>query len=251
MAAAWPPGLEISGTPLRRVISRSSAISNGTFRTNKHPAGVCTYAAGESDNELLFLMFAEMDPNVTHVAAQPTALFGEADGKRFSHIPDFAVLLVGGKGEIQEVKSDRAYKKSTVRRRLLEAARHAEANGWQYHVATASDLRTDPRRENIADLWRRHRRIYTAAQQMAVASLLMKRDMIAADLVRALERRMGTAAPTLQQLLSLAANGAIFINLEGPVGEESLLRFPDPKALPPRLLPTRRPADDLRQSELE
>ena len=244
MTALWPPGLEISLEPLRAVISRSSAISNGTFRTNKHPSGVCTYSAAESDNELLFLMYAEMDPNVTHVATQPTRLFGHVDGKAFTHIPDFAVLFVDRQAELQEVKSDRAYAKSSVRRRLASAARHAEANGWQYYVATSSDLRNDPRRENVDDLWRRHRRIYTTAHKLAVESLLMSRDMIAADVLSILGSRMGVNAPNLQQLLSLAANGAIFINLEWPVGEESILRFPDPKALPPRLLPTRRPADD-------
>ena len=53
------------------------------------------------------------------------------------------------------------------------------------------------------------------------------------------------AAPSVEQVLSLAANGRIFIDLTHPVDRGSLVRRADLKAMPDPLLPRRHPGEDL------
>ncbi|HEY0149160.1 MAG TPA: TnsA endonuclease N-terminal domain-containing protein [Allosphingosinicella sp.] len=245
---AWPTGIEISNRPLRKVVRRSCAHTNGTSRTYKHPEHELTFIQGDSIHELLFLAFAEIDPNVTAIAAQPTQIVAHLNGKPFSHIPDFAVVVAGA-GEIVEVKPDRAYADLTLRRRLAAAAEFVDSTGWTYRVALAGDLHQHPLREQVDDLWRRHRRTYTDLQKMAVHEAVGFGEKPVADVQRQTAGRLGASAPSLEHILSMAANAQIFIDLSRPIGEHSLVRYPDRQAMPPILLPRRRPIQDLPAQE--
>jgi hypothetical protein len=195
-------------------------------------------------NELLFLRFAEIDPNVKAIAAQPTRVVAQSCGRAFSHIPDFA-LIVAGEGEIFEVKSDEAYAKAEVRERLSAAAEFVDSTGWTYFVALRTDLREHPFRGQVEDLWRQYRRPYSQLQKLAVQETLRKQELRIADVRSLVESRMGSDAPTFEVVVSLAANAEIFIDLSTPVSDGSLIRYPDHQAMPPVLLPRRRPARDL------
>jgi hypothetical protein len=209
----WTPGIEISMEPLRQVIGRSSQINNGWHRTNKHPKG---YLPGESRPELaLFLVLAEMDPNITVVAAQPAEIPFSHDGKACRHFPDYAVIEAG-ESVLYEVKTARKYAEREVVRRLSGACRSVEARGWSYFVAIDTEMKR------------------------AVGS----GEKPIADIVSALSG-MGDEAPTLHTVLSLAANARLFIDLTRPIGRESLVRRADPEAMPEPLLPRRRPIEDL------
>lgn len=239
----WPVGPEISHQPLRNVVRRSSAISNGRFRTYKHPTSSTIMTDGESDNELLFLRFAEMDPTVTVVVAQATRLMPHVAGVGFEHVPDFAIIRLGA-AELVEVKSDRAIEDPAIRRRLTASAQYVAAwPDWSYLVTTGSMLREHPLLEAVTDLWRCHRRTWTDLQRRAVLDLLGRRDMSIADVVAELATSMSNEAPTIKQVLSLAAGGEVFIQLEGEIGEASTVRFPDPHALPPTITPSIAPKD--------
>lgn len=248
MGFAWPPGIEISPVPVRRTIHRSSAISNGYNRTNLHLGGRPGFIAGESTAELLFLMLAELDPNVAAVAAQPVTMWPELDGNLFKTTPDFAVL-VNGKGEIHEGKADRAYAKTKVRRRLAATARHVERSGWKFNVATTGDILNDPRFERVEDVWRRFRSNFDRLHEIAVIDAVGTAEISIADTLRRLRSSMGADAPTFEQILSLAANKRVFIEYEAPIGPASIIRYPDPAALPRSLLPRRHPANDLQPGE--
>ncbi|HEV2567078.1 TnsA endonuclease N-terminal domain-containing protein [Sphingomonas sp.] len=245
MMFRWWPGLDISMTPLRKVVSRSSSVNNGWHRTTKHPAG---FIGAESRPELaLFLVLAEMDPNVTAIAAQPTKVDFELDGKSCRHFPDFAVIEAEA-SRIYEVKTARKYADEAIRRRLSAAARSIEARGWSYDVALDTDMRNDPRFRHVEALWRRHRPIYDKLQQFAVEQAVGTGERRVADVVADLTQ-LGDKAPRTEHVLSLAANGKVFIDLTAPIGPASLIRRADRSALPEPLLPKRRPADDLQWAD--
>lgn len=62
--------LDISPTPLRRVVTRSSTRVNGRFASRKMQASI----PWESSNEKAFLLRAELDPTVRRIYAQATRL---------------------------------------------------------------------------------------------------------------------------------------------------------------------------------
>lgn len=240
---AWTPGIDISMVPLRKVVGRSSQVNNGWHRTNKHPDG---YLPGESRPELaLFLVLAEMDPNVTLITAQPCEIPFGHDGKRCTHFPDYAVLETG-ESVLYEVKTSRKYAETEITRRLAAAGRSIEARGdWSYFVALDDEMRRDPRFKPAEDLWRRHRPIFTKRQRLAVERAVGKGERHIADIVTDLAGM--DDSPTVHTVLSLAANARLFIGLDEPIGAASMVRRADPKALPEPLLPRRRPIEDLEQ----
>jgi hypothetical protein len=246
MTSTWPIGLEISAVPLRKVIRRSSAISNGTFRTYKHPDFEVTHIAGESPNELLLLPFLEVDPNVKTILSQPTVLHPELDGASFTNTPDYAVHM-GHAAAMVEVKGARQYARLEIKLRLLACARYVEAAGYDYVVTTGADLRGSAIRHAVDDLWTFHRRTYTALQLDSTLAMLRYCDMRVGDVVALLERALPGHQHVFTHVLSMAAGCRIFIDLDpkAEVGPDSIVRFPDPRAMPPILFPFRRPADDL------
>lgn len=237
---SWAPGIDISMTPLRKVVGRSSQINNGWHRTNKHPSG---YLPAESRPELaLFLVLAEMDPNVTLIVAQACEISFGHDGRPCRHFPDYGVLEAG-ESVLYEVKTARKYRYPEVRRRLASAGVSIEARGWPYFVALDDDMRDAPHFRHAETLWRRHRPIFTELQRLAVERTLGTAELTIADVVADLAA--DDNAPSVEQVLSLAANGRIFIDLTRPVGRGSVIRRADPQGMPEPLLPRRRPAEDL------
>lgn len=254
MKFSWPAGLTISDEPVRQMVGRSSQTVDGYFRTNKRPirdgdelfVGEAVATVGDSTHEHQFLIFAELDPNVIAIAPQPVWITFEFQGKTARHAPDYAVVLAADDPEIVECKGLRSWRDSNLRDRLSAAARHVESAGWSYNLALDHDMREDPRLEAIDDLWRRHRPTFHPLHELAAADILAKRsEMPIADLMKEMEERMGTAKPAFEQILSLAANGRIFIGLDRPVGRDSLIRYADRAALPERLIPRRRTTDPL------
>lgn len=241
MHLEWAPGIDISMTPVRRVVGRSAQTNNGWHRSGKHPLG---YLPGESPPELTFLMFAELDPNVTLMTAQPQKIPFSFDDRLCEHVPDFAVMEAG-ESLIFEVKSERQYEKVELKRRLRAAARSIEARGWPYYVVLMGDMLSHPLYSNIDDLWRRHRRNYSDLQKMAVENIVISGVDRVRDIVREVERSYGIDPVEDRHVLSMAANGALFIDLAGPVGPDSRVRMPDMQELPDPFIPRRRPVDDL------
>ncbi len=226
--------------PLRNVVNRSSQINNGWHRTNKHPSG---YLPAESRPELaLFLVLAEMDPNITLIAAQACEIGFGHDRKACRHFPDYAVLEAG-ESVLYEIKTARKYADRELRRRLASAGASIEARGWPYFVALDDEMRDAPNFAHAEDLWRRHRPIFTDLQHLAVQRALGTAERTIADVLADLAG--DDNAPSVEQVLSLAANARIFIDLTLPVGRGSIIRRADPDAMPEPLLPRRRPIEDL------
>lgn len=241
-AEEWPDGLDISLTPLRRVIRRSSVICNGWHRTRKHPLG---YLPGESQNELLLLEFAEMDPCVTKIAAQPTKIVtADSGGRIFSHIPDYAMILCGD-GVLFEAKPDDKAARPEVIERLRRSADHAMWQGYDYRLALRGEMLNDPRRASISALWRYFRPSFDERLRLCTATLLREKRTRIADLLTSLRAIPGLTETAFEQVLSLVANGHAFFDYDAPLTPDAMIRFPDRRSLPEPLVPTRRPSDPI------
>lgn len=253
MAFTWPAPFPISDKPVHAMVGRSSQTVDGYFRTNKRPirdgdelvVGPPIYTVAGSPHEHRFLLLAEIDPNVEAVAPHPIQVSFELGGKKATHIVHYAVM-VAGQPEFIDCRSHRAWSDAALRMRLTAVARHVESTPWRFHLALDSEMRSDPRSEPAEDLWRRHRPTFTRLQELAATGILADSpEMPIADLMSTLEQRMGAQAPTFEQVLSLAANNRIFIDLWRPIGRGSHVRYADRRALPRRLIPCWRPRDGL------
>ena len=236
----WPDGSQISDEPLVQEVRRG----------NVHPTGhVLSAKMGcklqyRSPNERAFLILAEVDPNVVRIAARPTYSSALIDGSIDGHYPDYAIL-VAGKAEVHEVKSDDQYGHRDLVRRLAFHCREIEARGCVYSVALRSELFAEPRFGRAARLWPFSTSRIAPGQDAAVKMIVQRGPIVVADLMAELGRRMGDAAPPRRAVLGMAARGTIVTDLAEPVGVETIVRPYDPLAMPARLIEVRRPIDDL------
>ena len=88
----------------------------------------------ESRLELARLMFADFDPVVRRIAAQPFLLVAEVDGKLRRHVPDYLLLTDHGP-VVVDVKPRSRWSDPTVAFTLGWARSVVEAQGWRYEVA--------------------------------------------------------------------------------------------------------------------
>jgi len=89
----------------------------------------------ESRLELSRLLFADFDPSVSFISAQPFLLCAEVAGKKHRHIPDY--LLVTDRGPVVvDVKPWRRLSDPKVQAALDWAARAVKQRGWEYEIAS-------------------------------------------------------------------------------------------------------------------
>lgn len=87
----------------------------------------------ESRLELARLLFADFDPSVRHIVAQPFLLKAALEGKVRKHIPDY--LLITGQGPVVvDVKPLRRVSQPEVAFTFDWTRRAVESRGWQYEV---------------------------------------------------------------------------------------------------------------------
>lgn len=236
----WPDGTQISDEPLTQEVRRGNTHPTGHVLSAKM-GGKLQY---RSPNERAFLILAEVDSNVVRIAARPTYSSAMIDGSVNGHYPDYAIL-VAGKAEVHEVKSDDQYAHQDLVRRLAFHCREIEARGCVYSVALRSALLAEPRFGRASRLWPFSTSRITSEQAAAVRMIVQHRPIVVADLMAELRRRMGDAAPPRRAVLGMAACGEIVTDLTEPVGVETIVRPFDPLAMPDRLIAVRRPIDDL------
>jgi hypothetical protein len=237
----WPNGPRISNLPIRKMMLQSKVNNDGYQRSYKHPLDEIAMIDGDSDNELDFLMFAEVDPTVSFIISQPTKITFAIEDRIVSHVPDYALIRAGA-AEIHEIKSSFNLGRPDIRSKVIAASRHIDNwSDWSYFVTSSESLRKSPLRKSITDLWRHHRRNYSDLLLQGVLDILKQGPALAADICSAIGAHHESMPIT--QLLSMAAGCRIFIDLEGPVGPSSVLRYPDQLALPNSLLPCLRPTE--------
>jgi hypothetical protein len=89
----------------------------------------------ESRLELARLLFADFDPTVRHIVAQPFLLRATVGQKARKHIPDYLLLTDTGP-VIMDVKPARRLADPKVKFTFAWTREIVEARGWRYEVAT-------------------------------------------------------------------------------------------------------------------
>jgi hypothetical protein len=122
--------------------SLQSAVPWRTFRWHKgqkHYSG--TYWAAtvrdhviyESRLELARLLFADFDPSVRGIVAQPFLLKAVVEGKARKHIPDYFLTTEDGP-VVVDVKPRRRLSKQVVAFTFAWTRQAVESRGWRYEV---------------------------------------------------------------------------------------------------------------------
>ncbi|MUL67060.1 transposase [Mycobacterium sp. CBMA 234] len=92
----------------------------------------------ESRLELSRLIFADFDPTVRHIIAQPFLLRTTVGGKSYKHIPDYLLITTAGPAVV-DVKPARRLADPKVAFTFEWTRELVEARGWRYEVATEPD----------------------------------------------------------------------------------------------------------------
>lgn len=87
----------------------------------------------ESRLELAWLLFADFDPSIRGVVAQPFLLKAEVEGKPRKHIPDYFLTTEDGP-VVVDVKPRRRLSKPTVAFTFAWTRQVVESRGWRYEV---------------------------------------------------------------------------------------------------------------------
>lgn len=113
-----------------------------TFRSHRgqrHFSGVYwaatlrDHVVYESRLELARLLFADFDPTVWGIVAQPFLMKVEVDGRIRRHVPDFLLMTRDGP-QVVDVKPFRRLREPTVGFTFGWARQLVEARGWHYDV---------------------------------------------------------------------------------------------------------------------
>ncbi|AYF79278.1 TnsA-like heteromeric transposase endonuclease subunit [Nocardia yunnanensis] len=87
----------------------------------------------ESRLELAHLLFADFDPNVNHIVAQPLQIQAVVDEHMRRHVPDFLLLAANGP-ILADVKPRRSLSDPRVEFTVAWTRELAEQLGWRYEV---------------------------------------------------------------------------------------------------------------------
>ncbi|AHH98657.1 TnsA-like heteromeric transposase endonuclease subunit [Kutzneria albida] len=218
------------------VVSPWSAISTGTlgvavpWRTFRFYQGQNHYSGSfwsatvgdlvlyESRLELARLLFADFDPSVRHIVAQPFLLHADIEGRVRRHVPDY-LLLTDSTPVVVDVKPSRRATAPTVARTLVWTRRAVESRGWRYEVWT------EPAAVELANvrLLAGYRRPWLFGQ--AVVDELRTADLNGVTLGEAF-RVLPTQAPDVARavVLHLLWRQHFRVDLSRPLGATTVLR---------------------------
>ncbi|WP_309226812.1 MULTISPECIES: TnsA-like heteromeric transposase endonuclease subunit [unclassified Mycolicibacterium] len=111
------------------------------YHGQKHYSGAYWSSAArghviyESRLELARLPFADFDPTVRHIVAQPFLLRTTVDGKSCKHIPDYLLITDAGPAVV-DVKPAHRLADTKVASTFEWTCELVEARGWRYEIAT-------------------------------------------------------------------------------------------------------------------
>lgn len=223
---AWPPGIMVSATPVRRIHTRARR-RNTALVYSTLPLGMREV---ESSVEERFARVAQLDPGVSRLRSQPVWLRVAEDGRIRRRAPDFAVMY-DGRAELHEVKQDAECWDPEVANELLavraEVERHAH---WRYSVSLESALLAEPLASNTDLLWRHLRPEHQLDYEVRLrVGEVVGQDVVPAHVVLDRVRQRGYSI-TWQDLLSLIAGRLIEFDVTVPLNPDSLLwnRFSGP-----------------------
>jgi hypothetical protein len=116
-----------------------------SYRGQRHYSGVYWSATTgghvvyESRLELARLLFADMDPAVSWIVAQPFRMVAEIEGKVRSHVPDYLLSTVDGSFVVVDVKPLRRLNDPAVRFTFGWAREMVADCSWVFEVWSEPD----------------------------------------------------------------------------------------------------------------
>mgnify|MGYP003114774772 CR=1 FL=1 len=224
----WPSNLPPSPTPLRKIVRSSSTGRNRAIKSVKAGGQIeC-----ESDHETKFAILAELDPNVTRIFSQPYQWHHWFEGKKRWHWPDFG-LVIADRFEIHEVKELAKLHKDVEWKTRCDWAAWSIKQGAPYSVALDIHLDEPVQRRCIQDLWFEYNRKVDAFLTLRIQGMLEDGPQP----INLIMQSIAPPKPEYDEILALAAQGKIYIDTSQDFSLNTLIRFPDPANLPPRLIP--------------
>lgn len=209
-------GREMSTKPVRRVVTRSGRGIRGKFPSRKLGQMIEWESVLEADAIRLF----EFNVGVASYHPQPSEeVYHDASGAARKFVPDFNVMWVHGGSVFMEVKSDADAAYPPTKRLLGFKAMSMQTQGKGYRILTPSQIRLQPRFDNLK-LLERHARSPLNAEE---AQLLQSISRDKSYRIRDLAPPLGGEDVVFRAL----ASGALRTDLNAPLNQESQVWHPD------------------------
>ncbi|WP_417464833.1 TnsA endonuclease N-terminal domain-containing protein [Kordiimonas sp.] len=211
-----------------KLISNSKGIARGTFDSpvrnvvRRNPCRVVGFHASrkmgkligfESQIELMYFEWLEVDPDVLKFYAQPVTI----QFKDSRYTPD--VLVVSRTAEyFVEIKPDSVFKDGKTIDRIKGLQRHFLQCGSELKLITKSDLTRQPLRNNVEHLGRITRR----GASQSVAELVLKHCLQGAQTIDELRSRMSDSAESWL-VLDAVVLGYVRLDFTQPIDGNSVV----------------------------
>lgn len=172
----------------------------------------------ESRLELARLVYADFDPRVTSIAAQPFMVEAEVEGKRRRHVPDYLLRTVDGP-VVVDVKPLSRTTAPNVAHTLAWTRKLVEDLGWQYEVWTEPNPVELANKRFLAG-YRNPRLI-----NRRVIDDLQNSQLHGRSIGQVLEGRTDWSAPVVRAgVCHLLWRGTVQTDLDVPLQSTSMLR---------------------------
>ena len=206
----------MSTPPIRRVITRSGRGIRGKFPSRKMNSMVKWESVIEADAIRLF----EFNVGVATYHPQPSEeVYHDAFGVARKFVPDFQLVWIQGGSVLIEVKSDADAAYPPTQRLLGLKAMAMQTQGKAYRILTPSQIRLQPRFDNLKLLERYAKR----ALQAEEIQLLQGISRSKSHLIRDLAPGLGGEDVVFRAL----ASGELRTDLNAPLNMDSQVWHPD------------------------
>lgn len=161
------PGLSMDGGRARRVITRSVHRIKGRFPSLK--MGRSVHWESQLERDLIYLL--EFDPEVQAYREQPTTLSLMVEGKPRRYTPDFLVQKPHGLYVVEVKPAEKARQPEYIAL-FAAAAESLRSLASSFQILTETEIRVQPRLDNIRLLLRYQRMDVPEAAWTAIAASL-------------------------------------------------------------------------------
>jgi TnsA endonuclease N terminal len=202
---------------VRKITNKGTKKCIGKFPSIKAGRNVWYESTIERD----FIYLLEFDWDVVRYKEQPFRVKYIYEGKRRTYVPDF---FVQRRSKFQVIENKPEEKANTEANKFSYRvlASIFRAQGYEFIVATDTQIRVEPFLENVKIFWRYARTPIHPHQQVRCHEYLSKRgEATIQELVSALSPH----GVTLQVLYALLHWGVLSTDMHLPVDPEAIIRF--------------------------
>lgn len=207
----------------RNIVTRSGGIVRGKFPSRKNGALVHHEGCLELDSFFLF----EAMPNVVGYQEQPAKGYYPDNGRIRRYTPDVALEMDAGHAIIVETKTAAALADPLLQSKLQQLERFFAGEGYPFRVLLDTEIRHQPRLNNLKWIYRRASMRRSTPQSQRAARLLLQPLLpgTISDVVAFLQ-------PRGLNLFDLMLDGFVSYPLEAVIDTDSIVDFAE-VAMPP------------------